>query len=203
MLRRLGSGEPVARVCEAAGLALERFDDWWRQEARARVPEPGGTRLAGVRRPAEIQRDALGVPHIHADDDEDLFFAFGYAMAQDRLFQLDYLRRRGSGRLAEVLGPGGAELDLLGRGPGFLSVLELDLLARTVGIRRIAEAEWEKLPGETRALLVAFSAGINALMDETRDRPPVELDLLDYRPEPWSPVDCLTVEGEFRWYLTG
>ena len=50
----------------------------------------------------EIQRDALGIPHIHASSDDDLFFAFGYAMAQDRLFQLDYLRRRGSGRLAEV-----------------------------------------------------------------------------------------------------
>jgi penicillin amidase len=203
MLRRLASGEPIARVCEAAGLSPEQFDDWWRQEARARVPDPGGTRLAAVRRPAEVQRDARGVPHIHAANDEDLFFAFGYAMAQDRLFQLDYLRRRGSGRLAEVLGPDGAELDLLGRVAGFRSVLELDLLARTVGIRRIAEAEWEKLPGETRTLLASFSAGINALIEEARDRPPIEFDLLDYRPEPWSPVDCLTIEGEFRWYLTG
>src|SRR4051812_21055388 len=180
MLRRLGSGEPVARVCEAAGLALERFDDWWRQEARARVPEPGGTRLAGVRRPAEIQRDALGVPHIHAADDEDLFFAFGYAMAQDRLFQLDYLRRRGSGRMSEVLGPDGAGMDLLGRIPGFQSIFELDLLARTVGLRRIALAEWERLPDETKRLLTAFSNGINALMEESRDRLPIEFALLDY-----------------------
>src|SRR5262245_40593410 len=97
LLGRLGSGEPIARVCEAAGLSHEQFNDWWRQEARARVPNPGGTRLAGVRRPAEIERDARGVPHIQASNDEDLFFAFGYAMAQDRLFQLDYLRRRGSG----------------------------------------------------------------------------------------------------------
>jgi penicillin amidase len=203
ILRRLGSGEPIAHVRDAADLSPEQFDDWWRDEARSRVPDCGGTRFVGVRHTVEIHRDALGIPHIHAANDEDLFFAFGYAMAQDRLFQLDYLRRRGSGRLAEVLGPDGADLDLLGRVPGFRSVLELDLLARTVGLRRIAEAEWAKLSDETRALLTAFSAGINALMEETRDRPPIEFDLLDYRPEPWSPVDCLTIEGEFRWYLTG
>src|SRR5262249_22134611 len=49
----------------------------------------------------------------------------------------------------------------------------------------------------------AFSDGINALMEESRERLPIEFDLLDYQPEPWSPVDCLTIEGEFRWYLTG
>ena len=48
-----------------------------------------------------------------------------------------------------------------------------------------------------------FSDGINAFIEETDDRLPIEFDLLDYRPEPWQPIDCLTIEGEFRWYLTG
>jgi len=59
------------------------------------------------------------------------------------------------------------------------------------------------LPEETRAILRAFSAGINAVIEDSRDRLPIEFDLLGYRPEPWTPIDCLTIEGEFRWYLTG
>jgi penicillin amidase len=203
ILKRLGSGEPIAGVCAAAGLARDQLEAWWQEEIRSRVPNPGGTRRAAVRQSVQIDRDRWGIPHIYAANDEGLFFGFGYALAQDRLFQLDYLRRRGSGRLAEILGPGGAELELLARVTGIRSVPELDLLARTVGIRRIAEKEWDALSEEPRAGLVAFSRGINALMEETRERPPIEFDLLDYRPEPWSPVDCLTIEGEFRWYLTG
>jgi len=66
------AGAQVAERVSSGGLA------WWRHEARSRVPDPGGTRLAGVRHTVEIQRDARGVPHLHAASDEDLFFAFGY-----------------------------------------------------------------------------------------------------------------------------
>ena len=203
ILKRLGAGEPIAYLCDAAALTRAQFDAWWQTESRSCVPDHTGTRRVGVRRTVRIERDALGLPHIHADNDEDLFFGFGYAQAQDRLFQLDYLRRRGSGRLAEIVGPDGAELDLLGRVGGFRSVLELDVLARTVGLRRIAEKEWETLPAEARGLVTAFTHGINALMEESSERLPIEFRLLDYRPEPWSPVDCLTIEKEFAWYLTG
>src|SRR5690606_21321285 len=94
----------------------------------------------------------------------------------------------GAGRLAEVLGA---------------EALPHDLPARTVGLRRIAEAEWSRLPLETRQLLTAFTAGINAVIEQAADNLPIEFGLLDYRPEPWSEIDCLTIEGEFRWYLTG
>ncbi|MBY0527225.1 MAG: penicillin acylase family protein [Gemmataceae bacterium] len=203
MLRRLGSGETIDTLCTAAGLSRAQFDAWWKAQVESRVPAGDGTRRAMVQRAVCIERDRWGIPHVRAESDRDLFFGFGYAMAQDRLFQLDFLRRRGAGRLAAVLGADGTELDVLGRTVGFRSILELDVLARTVGIRRIAEAEWGKLAEETQTLLKAFSDGVNALMDETRDRLPIEFDLLDYRPEPWSPIDCLAIEGEFRWYLTG
>ncbi len=203
ILRRLGAGEPIAAVCAAAGIDRPQFDAWWRDEAAARVPGATGSRRAAVRQGVRIERNRWGIPSIYADGDEDLFFGFGYAMAQDRLFQLDYLRRRGSGRLAEVLGAGGTDLDLLVRIVGFKSVFELDLLARTVGLRRIAERQWSALSDEARRLVTAFSAGVNAVIDETRDRPPIEFDLLDYRPEPWSPVDSVTIAVEFAWYLTG
>src|SRR5205823_2345122 len=81
--------------------------------------------------------------------------------------------------------------------------VESDLLYRTINLAGIAEAEWHSLPEETRSLVEAYSAGVNALIEATRDLPPIEFDLLDYRPEPWSPLDCLVVAGEFRWYLTG
>lgn len=203
ILRRLGGGESIASVCAAAGMSRSDFEAWWKQEAASRVPPLTGSCRAGVRRAVHISRDSWGIPRIEAENDEDLFFGFGYAMAQDRLFQLDFLRRKGAGRLSEILGPDGSELDYLIRFSGLRNVFEWDLLARTVGIRRIAEYEWTELPEETRTILRAFSAGINAVIEHSRGRLPIEFDLLEYRPEPWTPIDCLTIEGEFRWYLTG
>src|SRR5207302_8719946 len=143
------------------------FDAWWQAETAARVPAMSGGRRATVRHPVRIERNSWGIPSIFAENNEDLFFGFGYAMAQDRLFQLDYLRRRGAGRLSELLGGDGGELDLVKRVVGFENVFELDLLARTVGIRRIAEQEWNTLPEETRRLVTSFSDGINAHIEET------------------------------------
>jgi penicillin amidase len=203
ILRRLGTGEPITAVCAAAGLSREQFDAWWRAEAASRVPSATGRRPAAVSRAVRIERNRWGIPSIYADGDEDLFFGFGLAMAEDRLFQLDYLRRRGLGRLSEVVGADGTDLDFLARAVGFKSVFELDLLARTVGLRRIAEHEWTTLSDEARRLLAAFSAGVNAVIDALGDRPPIEFDLLDYRPERWTPLDCLTIQVEFAWYLTG
>jgi penicillin amidase len=188
MLARLGVGESVASVSNAAGISRGEFDAWWHDETRSRVAAPNGAAPARVHTHAEIARDRWGIPHIFAENEHDLFFAFGIAMAQDRLFQLDYLRRKGTGRLAEVLGP---------------AALETDVLARTVGLPRIAREEWASLPRETRRVLDAFTSGINAHIEACHDRQPIEFDLLGYRPEPWSPIDCLVIESEFRWYLTG
>jgi penicillin amidase len=118
----------------------------------------------------------------------DLFFGFGYAMSQDRLFQLDYRRRKGLGRLSEILGA---------------EALELDTIARTVGLNRIAENEWSRLSAGVRNLVEAFTAGVNALIEGCADNLPIEFDLLGYRPQPWTPTDCIVIENEFRWYLTG
>lgn len=152
------------------------------------MPKASGVQVAVVDRPVEICRNHQGVPHIFAESDADLFFGFGYAVSQDRLFQLDWLRRKGAGRLSEILGPEG---------------LPQNILARTIGLHRIAHAEWEELPPETKRLLASFSQGINASIEQLADALPIEFDLLDYRPEPWRPVDCLLIENEFRWYLTG
>lgn len=188
LLTRLGAGESIAAVCQSAGISAEEFQSWWKREAASRVPPASGTRETRVAASVRIQRDEWGIPHVFAENDADLFFGFGYATAQDRLFQLDYLRRRALGNLAQVLGPEG---------------LELDLIARTVGLHLIAEEEWKQLPDETRRLVTAFSDGINACIDESGEKLPIEFDLLSYRPEAWHPVDSLAIAGEFRWYLTG
>src|SRR5436309_2113118 len=187
-LRRLGGGECIEPVCAAAGISRDEFDRWWSAAAKARAASPTGTRRAAVRSRVEIERDAWGIPHIFASTDDDLFFGFGYAMAQDRLFQLDYLRRKGYGRLAEILGP---------------EALESDLVCRTVGLHRIPEREKAHLPSETLQLLEAFSGGVNAVIDESRGRLPIEFDLLGYEPGPWTPEDLLAIQADWGWYLTG
>ena len=186
LLRRLGSGESIGTLCETADISRTEFDAWWKREAQSRVPEASGSLSADVESPVAIDRDEWGVPHIFAKTDEDLFLAFGFAMAQDRLFQLDYLRRKAHGRLAEVLGEDG---------------LSTDVIARTVGFTHIAEQEWAQSPAETRILMQKFSDGINAHI-ETVSTLPIEFGLLDYELEPWSPVDCLAVATELRYYLT-
>ncbi|MBL8849611.1 MAG: penicillin acylase family protein [Planctomycetaceae bacterium] len=188
LLCRLGNGEPIAAVRNAAGMSETEFNSWWQSELAARVPAVGGRHRCRIAASVEIERDARGIPHIFAGSDRDLYCGFGFAMAQDRLFQLDYLRRRGAGRLSEIIGR---------------SQLELDLTARTVGLPQIAAREWEQLPEETRGLLQSFSDGVNAWIETTGDRLPIEFALLDYRPEAWRPQDCLVIAGEFRWYLTG
>jgi penicillin amidase len=189
MLVRLGSGTSIANICEEAGMMRHEFDAWFRAECRRRVPPPQGShKVGGLQGQVRIERDRWGIPHIHADNERNLFFGFGYATAQDRLFQLDYLRRKARGRLAEILGA---------------EAIESDMLFRTIGLAQIAEKEWTTLPPEVRELLSAYTAGINALMESSNGCLPIEYDLLAFKPEPWRETDSLAIIGEFRWYLTG
>jgi penicillin amidase len=189
ILQQLGAGQSIQSICTGTNLTRTQFDVWWQAETAARVPDLSGTKtISSLRGQVEIVRDERGVPHIYAGCDEDLFFGLGMAMAQDRLWQLDYLRRKAQGRLAEILG---AEM------------LEQDVLVHTVGIQRIAEQELAQLPQRTLELLEAFARGVNAVIDKSQGRLPIEFDLLAYAPEPWAPLHSLAVWGELRWYLTG
>ncbi len=186
-LRQLGGGKSISDICRADGITRGEFDAWWEAETRSRVPYHSGSLAAAVSADVSIERDPWSIPHIFAGNDGDLFFAFGYAMAQDRLFQLDYLRRKSHGRLAEILGEDG---------------LEPDTIARTVGFSRIAAAEWNEAGVGARTLVERFSAGINAFLSDTDSPLPIEFDLLDYKPEAWSPVDCYAIATELAYYLT-
>ncbi|UCC61926.1 MAG: penicillin acylase family protein [Anaerolineae bacterium] len=121
---------------------------------RRPLPQTRGTILvSGLKGPVEVIRDRWGVPHIYADSEEDLFFAQGYVHAQDRMWQMEFQRRVGSGRLSEVLGE---------------ATLEIDRFLRVVGLNRAAEAEAEMLDDETRRVLEAYAAGVNAYLASRR-----------------------------------
>lgn len=198
LLRLLGQHHSPREAGVEAGLDHADFRSWWRDQLKQRVPDQNGQRPAAVSYPVRILRDQRGIPHIHAKSDLDLYTGYGYAMAQDRLWQLDHYRRQAHGRLAEILG---AEARPQATG-GAPTALERDTIARTIGFTRIAKAQWKVIQDPVADRLKAFAAGINQVMEESRDNPPIEFALLDYTPEPWHPIDTLAIWCEFQYYLT-
>ena len=97
-----------------------------------------------MQKPVKVLRDRWGVAHIYAQDQHDLFFAQGYVVAQDRLFQMELWKRSGQGRLAEVLGP-----EALGR----------DKFARLLRYRGDMTAEYGSYSPDTKEILKAFTSG--------------------------------------------
>ncbi len=153
----------------------------------------GEVRVAGLQSPVTVIRDHRGVPHIYAEQSHDLFLAQGYVTAQDRLWQMEFARRLGSGRLAEVLGR---------------AALENDLFVRAIGWRRAAEADYQRAGAEERAALQAYADGVNAFISTHLDRLPLEFTLLgwtgaSWTPEPWTPVDSLVWGKVMAWHLGG
>jgi penicillin G amidase len=142
----------------------------------------GEIKLAGLKAPVTISRDSWGVAYITAGNLEDAIFAQGYTLAQDRLWQMDLLRRAASGELSEVLGPGNKD-----------EQLELDKLYRSIGLRRIAAISLERLPEDLRRLLDAYARGVNSYIDTHRDQLPFEFRILGYEPAQWQPLDSLAI----------
>ncbi len=131
--------------------------------------------IPGLSAPAEIKFDADGIPWISAQSTDDAAAALGFVHARDRLFQMDLMRRAASGRLSEIIGP---------------ATLPYDRTMRVLGLRQAAIADFSALPPETRAILAAYSHGVNAWIAAQGRFAAPEFVLLG-PPEPWSPVDCL------------
>ena len=151
------------------------------------LPQTSGQISAPISAEARIARDAKGVPHIQAASWEDAIFLQGYAMAQDRLWQMDGLRRRAAGELAEIVGQ---------------PALESDREARRMNLRPIAEMQERALVPQQRAVLAAFARGVNYFIETHRNRLPLEFTLLRYDPRPWAPSDCLLAGLEMYRTLT-
>jgi penicillin amidase len=155
---------------------------------RLSLPQVSGEiKVAGLQAPVEVLRDAHGIPHIFASSERDAQFALGFVHAQDRLWQLEMNRRIGSGRMAEVLGP---------------AALDTDRFLRTLGIRRVAAANVGALDADSRKMLAAYAAGVNAFLVERPVLPP-EFWLLRVTPEPWSEVDSAVWARMMAWDLGG
>ena len=139
--------------------------------------------IKGIKDKITIYRDERGIPYIEAQNDEDLYFAQGYATAADRLWQLDLFRRTVRGELAEVLGVGPNNI-----------ALDQDKLHRTYGFTQAAEAELAAASPRTRAVLEAYARGVNAYAAslDPKSMPP-EFQILQYSFRPWTPTDSLAV----------
>ncbi|HEX5503339.1 MAG TPA: penicillin acylase family protein, partial [Thermomicrobiales bacterium] len=188
ILAALRGERTAAEVCAAAGVTPAEFAAARDAYLQRSLP-PTELRLSGgVRGPLDILRDRYGVPHVYARETPDLWYGLGLAMAQDRLWQMDWFRRRGLGRLAEVLGP---------------RYVASDVAHRTLALDRIADDEVERASEETRAVLAAFVAGVNRGIEATLAHLPVEFAILGYEPEPWTARDVLAALRGFWWSLNG
>lgn len=137
----------------------------------------------------EVTRDEIGVPHIVANSDADLYRAQGYVQAQDRLFQMDLARRQASGKLAEVIGA---------------AAVETDKYFRTFSLREAAEFSWGDYDADSQQILQWYAEGVNAFIDEVKGTSKLsyEFKLLGYIPEPWTPIDSLAI-GKYMAYDLG
>lgn len=145
-------------------------------DLQAALPDVTSTLvLPGLEQPVEVWRDTWGIPHIRAANEHDVFFAQGFVTAQDRLWHMDYDRHRALGRWAEFAGPDG---------------VQEDRLLRTFRVERAARADYEASNASARAMLEAYSDGVNAFLQTTRSLP-IEYAIVDATPEPWEPWHCL------------
>jgi penicillin amidase len=140
----------------------------------------GTLELKDLQATVTVQYDDRGVPHIRAENEADMYRALGYVHAQDRLFQMEMVRRLAKGELAEILGP---------------KLLDVDKLFRTLGIREHAKAYAAKMDKSSPAAkaLIAYLDGINQYQDT--HRLPMEFDILGIQPHPFTPEDTIAVSG--------
>jgi penicillin amidase len=174
--KRLLAAAAVLGVVALAGAASGGL--WMRGRIVACLPMLDGSRaLRGLASPVHVARDALGVPTVEGASRMDVARATGWLHAQDRFFQMDLLRRKGAGELAELFGP---------------LALPLDREARMHGFRRLAGEVLARESPERQALIGAYAQGVNAGLADLRSKP-WEYVVLRTEPRPWSPEDCLLI----------
>ena len=147
-------------------------------DLKSALPDPSTKmRLPELGAAVDVYRDRWGIPHIRAENEADLFFAQGFATAQDRLWHMDFDRHQALGRWSEYAGAGG---------------VERDRLLRAAGMGRTAKLDYKLASPSAKSMIDAYTAGVNAFLDTTRTLP-IEYRLLDARPERWENWHCLAV----------
>lgn len=142
------------------------------------IPDLEATQtLDGVADPILIIRDEYGIPHIKANSSEDGFFGQGFATAQDRLWQMDFDRRRAYGRWSEFAGK---------------IAIEQDVLMRKFGIKDSVKRDYDALNASAKSMIDSYTNGVNAFINST-NQIPAEYEIVQSIPEEWDPQDCLAV----------
>ena len=176
----IGLSFSILMVLVAAGFFLRHL-------VRKSFPVTDGTlHVTGLHADVDVYRDRDGVPHIRAQDDHDLMVAAGYVQAQDRLWQMDLMRRAGEGRLSEILGT---------------PTVDLDLLFRTLDLRGLAGRIRDQLHPGSREILEAYAEGVNDFIRSHEGKYPIEFDMLDYKPEPWKIEHSIIIGRVMAWEL--
>jgi len=150
--------------------------------AHAALPQlDGQLHMDGLKAQVTVTRDTHGVPTIEAGSFEDLFFAQGYVTAQDRLWQMDIMRRVAGGELSEILGQ---------------DTLKMDRENRIIGLRAAAGKSFAMAATRDRGFFEAYARGVNSYIGTHAGRLPVEFRILGYAPKPWSPEDSVLIANQ-------
>ncbi len=180
--QRLRKGRWFGLLLLAIAILLLGGIGWLYWVARSALPQLDGTvRVRGISAPVHVQRDSHGVPTIDAAGILDLFFAQGYVTAQDRLWQMDVMRRFAGGEMSEMVGD---------------SLIQHDREQRILGLRVAARKSIEILPPEIRAHFEAYARGVNAYIETHRDHLPIEFRILGYSPRPWVAEDSTLIAAQ-------
>lgn len=169
---------------------LSPFEGFWRNAESDKAKPKAALSLSGLDHAVNVIRDQRHVPHLFASSEKDLYVAQGFVTASDRLWEMDVVTREAGGRLAEVMGP---------------SLLEHDKMRRRYGLLAAAKAmEGGFLAHEgTRRAVQAYTDGVNAYLAQLRPRDwPLEFKLLDYAPEPWTPLKTALLIASIQWTLS-
>ena len=150
--------------------------------AHSALPQlDGRLSVSGLSSPVSVVRDAHGVPTIEASSLEDLFFAQGYVTAQDRLWEMDVMRRFAGGELSEILGQ---------------ETLKHDKEQKILGLRAAAKKSLEMASPRDRAFVDAYARGVNSYIRSQSNHLPLEFRILRYSPTPWMPEDSLVIANQ-------
>jgi penicillin G amidase len=180
--RRITLGRTISRVLVVLLPALFGLLAWLYSIARSALPQLDGKIIVpGLSSPVKVIRDTHGIPTIDAGNLDDLFFAQGYVTAQDRLWQMDLLRRYAAGELSEILGK---------------AILTSDREQRTLSLRSAAKKSVEIASQQDRSFFEGYARGVNAYIESRRGRLPIEFRILRYSPRPWTMEDSLLIAAQ-------
>ncbi len=155
---------------------------WAYLTVRATLPQTDGSlKIKGLSTQVSVSRDAHGVPTIEASNLDDLFFAQGFVTAQDRLWQMDGMRRYAGGNLSEILGE---------------ELLQHDRKQRILGLREAAKSAYAQFSPQVRGHFEAYARGVNAYIEANQNHLPFEFRVLGYKPQPWAPEDSTLIAAQ-------